>query len=625
MDETTPQARRIVRFGVYEVDLRAGELRKHGVKIKLQEQPFQILAMLLERHGEVVTREELPQNLWPADTFVDFEHSINAAVKRLRKALDDSADSPRFVETLPRRGYRFIAPVEALEGGVGAAAAPTAVPGRMRIAALVLAGLVIAFGYFAWRRFWPRVKLPTGKIMRVVLPFENLSGDPTQDYFADGLTEEMITQLAGLQPERLGVIARTSAMRYKHTQKRVDEIGRELGVDYLLEGSVRREGERVRISAQLIQVSDQAHLWAESYDRDLGSILASQGEVARSIANEIELELTPPQQARLAYARPVIPEAHEAYLRGRYHWNKRTPEEVQKGLEYFNQAIEKDPRYALAYAGVADYYTVGSGGYLGLSPKEAYPKAKAAALKALEIDDSVAETHTSLATVKMEYDWDWAGAEQEFKRALELNPNYAIGHQWYAEFLRAVGRRDESFREMQRVLELDPFSVIVNNSHGIGFLYARQYDRAVQQCRRTLELEPDFLSAQGCIVWSRYYSGLVEEAFQEQLRLDKMAGASPAQMAALRKAYEAGGWNGVRRLWLDRQKEAMSKGKCVSPVSHAGTYAQLGDKGQAMVWLEKGLKQRDVRMAYLKIDPEFDPLRSDPRFQDLLRRMNFPH
>ena len=434
--EQPTQARSAVRFGVFEFDFRSGELRKQGLKIKLRGQPVQVLAMLLEQAGEVVTREELQRKLWPADTFVDFEQSLNAAVKRLRQALDNSAENPRFVETLARQGYRFISPVHPagpasrLPEPSPKASTVSQLGTRTRLVGiLVVVVLLVAAGGYLVRRLWPRAHVSAGNIRLVVLPFSNYSRDPSQEYLSDGITEEIITQLGSLHPEQLAVIARTSAMRYKSTK-----IGRELAVDYIVEGSVRRAGDRVRISAQLIQTSEQTHLWAKGYERDLRDILDVENEVARAIADEIRLKLTPQQQARLLKPNPVDPEAYEAYLRGRYYWNKRTSAGLKKGIEYFEQAIEKEPGYAFSYVGLADSWNL-LGDYQYLPPRETYPKAREAATKALEMDGTLAEAHTSLAFVMFEYDWDWSGAEREFKKGLELKPSYATGHLWYAYYL----------------------------------------------------------------------------------------------------------------------------------------------------------------------------------------------
>jgi TolB-like protein/Flp pilus assembly protein TadD len=436
----------VLRFEVFELDLKSQELRRSGLPVKLQPQPFKVLALLASRPNQVVTRDEIQQQIWDKDTFVDFQQGLNFCIKKIRTALADDSDKPRYIETLPRRGYRFIAPVE--ETG-------------------------------------PR------KVMLAVLPLENLSADPEQEYFSDGLTEEMIAQLGRLHPESLGVISRTSAMRYKGTDKGADEIGRELGVSYILEGTVRREASQVRITAQLIQVSDQTHLWAESYDRDVAAVFAVQSEVAQRIAHSLEVELLPAQVTRPASASSINPEAHEAYLKGRYNMNKRTPQGLQKGLRYFEQAVEKDPEYALAYAGVADtYILLGSTQYALLSPEEAMPRAKGAATKALEINDSLAEAHASLANVKLIYKWDWAGAEREFQRTLALHPGYSHAHHWYSLQLAATGRTEEGFSAIRRARRLDPLSPIINVTVGWHFYLARQYDRAVEDLRNTLEMEP---------------------------------------------------------------------------------------------------------------------------------------
>jgi TolB-like protein/DNA-binding winged helix-turn-helix (wHTH) protein len=438
----------VIRFGVFELDLAAGELRKSGIKVRLQEQPFQILSLLLERPGQVVTRDEIQQKLWPDGTFVDFEHSLNAAVKRLREALEDSADNPQFVETVPRRGYRFIYPVE------GHAARSRRWVWALALAALpALLTLLLALNVGGLRdRLWPRADSPAKRIMLAVLPCDNLSGDPEQEYFSDGMTDEMIAQLGRLQPARLGVIARTSAMHYKGTDKHVDEIGRELGVEYILECSVRREGDRVRITAQLIQVSDQTHLWAASYERELAGIFAIQSEVSRQIARSLEVELLPAERARPSGAGTINPEAYEAYLKGRYFWNKRTEEGIKKSLDYFQQAVARDPDYALAYSGLADAYLVGI--FVGYLPsQDNHPKGLAAALRAVELDDTLAEAHASLANFEI---GNWLVEEKELKRAIELNPNYAPARIWYAMHLSARGRHEEALAEGKKALELDP-------------------------------------------------------------------------------------------------------------------------------------------------------------------------
>jgi TolB-like protein/DNA-binding winged helix-turn-helix (wHTH) protein len=439
-----------MRFGPFEVDPRAGELRKHGIRIKLRDQSLQILLVLLERPGEVVTREELRARLWPADTFVDFDHGLNAAVNKLRQALADSAEEPRYIETLPRRGYRLlVAPESPAEAPAGLAAvqAPTPAAGQVALpspqrrwyrgwpalAGLFLVALVMIL-VFALRNTGVRARLSRNATNTriesiVVLPLENLSKEAEQEYFVEGMTDQLTTNLAKIAALR--VISRTSATRYKGTHKSLADIARELNVDAVVEGTVLRSGERVRITAQLIQAATDRHLWAESYEGDLGDILVLQDKVAQDIAEQIRAKLTPRDLEQLGRSRHISPEAYEAYLKGRYFWSRRTPEALQKAVEYFQQAVDKDPSYALAYSGLADSHNM-LGDYSYVAPGEAFPRALALAAKALELDDTLAEAHSSLAFAKLFYDRDWAGAEHHFKRAIELNPNYAPAHQWYA-------------------------------------------------------------------------------------------------------------------------------------------------------------------------------------------------
>ncbi len=423
-----------VRFGVFEVDLRSGELHKQGLKIKLQGQPIQILSVLLERPGELVTREELREKLWPADTFVDFEHGLNAAIKKLRAALGDSADNPRFVETLHRRGYRFIASVKGLGAPVGGV-------GPAPIESLA------------------------------VLPLENLSGDPEQEYFADGMTEALIGDLGKIGALR--VISRTSVMQYKKVRKPLPEIARELNVDAVVEGSVLRADDRVRITAQLIRAVPEQHLWAQSYERDLRDILVLQREVARAIAREIKIALTPEEQTRLASARPVNPEAYETCLKGRFYWYKLTPQDLETALQYFELALEKDPNYALAYIGIADVW--GARAFFGVvPPREAFPKDNAAGLRALELDDTLAEGHYGLGSIRSFYEWDWAAGEAEYQRAIELNPNFARVRIFYGHFLSSMRRPQEGMAQFERGLELDPLNSAFQAFSGWNLLYLRR-------------------------------------------------------------------------------------------------------------------------------------------------------
>jgi len=493
---------RILCFGSFEVDTVSGELRRQGLRIKLQDQPFRLLVLLLERAGDVVTREEVREKLWPADTYVDFDHSLNTAVRKLREALGDSAEGPRYVETLARRGYRFIAHVEPRRTAQVASAnadvapvlpdsaeRPSSSGRRLRTFAIVVVICAAALvAYWVVPRRGPTT-LSGRRLTLAVLPFDNLSGDADQEYLSDGLTEEMITQLARLEPDRLKVLARSSTWKYKRADRDIGQLRRELGADFVLEGSLRRAGERVRVTAQLVRGDDQSHVWAETYERDFRDVLILQSEVAEAVSRTIAVTLTPDAKARLARARPVRSEAYQDYLRGRFFWNRRTEAALRQALGYFQKAIAADPGYAPAYSGLADSYSLlGASSIVGgLPPRQAMPEAKAAALKALQIDGTLSEAHTSLATIHLLYDWDLAACDREFRRALELDPNYTLAHHLYSHCLLALGRTAESLAESKRALELEPLHLVVGGHLGWHYLYARQYDQAIEQFRKTLE------------------------------------------------------------------------------------------------------------------------------------------
>jgi serine/threonine-protein kinase len=491
-------------------------------------------------------------------------------------------------------------------------------------AAVIVAALgvvLLGFNVGGWReRVLGRAGAPRIESL-AVLPLENLMGDPAQEYFVDGMTEALIADLA--QIEALRVISRTSVMQYKGVKKPLPQIARELNVDAVIEGSVLRSGDRVRITAQLIQAVTDKHLWAQSYERDLRDVLALQSEVAGAIANEIKIKLTPQEQARLASARPVNPDAHEAYLKGRYYWNLRTEEGLKKGIEYFQQAIEKDPGYALAYAGLANTYDV-LVTWGVMAPKEGYPREKAAAFKALEMDETLAEAHASLGSARACYDWDWVGAEKEYKRAIELDPGYATGHEWYAEYLSAMGRHNEAIAEAKRAQELDPLSLIINAVEGgLVFFYARRYDEAIAQCRRTLELNAGFYPAH--LFLGRAYEAekLYAEAISEYQKAIALEQGNPLLAAELARGYAAAGKR-TEAVNIISRLEELSKRRYVSSYVTAQIYTALGDTNQAFAWLEKAYEERPYELVYLNVDLRFDRLRSDLRFQDLLRRMNFP-
>ena len=494
------------------------------------------------------------------------------------------------------------------------------VPGLL--AALAIGGLGAA-GYFAWMH---RASTPVpreGRVMLAVLPVENLSGDPAQEYFSDGLTEELIAQLGGLKPARLGVIARTSAMRYKKTEEPVDQIGRELGVDYLLESSVRREAGRVRITAQLIQVRDQTHLWAESYERDLSGVLAVQSEVSEKVARSLAIELMPSERARLAGVRPVNPEAHELCLKGRHHWNLRTPGDLLKATELFRAATGADPSYALAWAGLGDSYALYSH-YEVLKPHEAFPQARAAAEKALSLDPTLVEAETTLAFVSFYYDWDWAGTEERLKRILARQPSYAVARQWFAEYLSAMGRHDEALREIRKARESDPLSPIIRVMEGYVLYFARRYEEALESLRKVLPLEPDFVLAYA--IEGRTYAamGRYQEALDAFRRADELSGGTSRFQLEMAAVYAGLGKREEARRMFDSILSPEWKGHRPSSVVEAMVRADLGDIDGAMRSLEKAFRERDVSLVRAKVNSGLDPLRSDPRFKDLLRRMNFP-
>jgi TolB-like protein/tRNA A-37 threonylcarbamoyl transferase component Bud32/Flp pilus assembly protein TadD len=453
-----------------------------------------------------------------------------------------------------------------------------------------------------------------------VLPLANLSGDPEQEYFADGMTDALIAELG--QIGSLRVISRTSVMQYKGAKRPLPQIAQELNVDAVIEGSVLRSGDRVRITAQLIGAVPERHLWARNYERDLRDVLSLQGEIARTIAEEIKANVTPDVQARLARARPVSPEAYEAYLRGRYFWNKRTEEAVKKAIEFFGQALEKDPAYALANTGFADCYCL-LGVYGFLASKEAFPRAKAAATRALELDETCAEAHTSLARVKADYEWDWHGAEGEYKRAIELNPNYATAHHWYSDYLINMGRHDESIAEIKRARELDPLSLIINANVGGALKDARRYDEAIKELRKTLEMDPNFAVAHWYLGQAYEQKAYYEEALAEHRKALVLSGGSAYAVAALGYTYAAAGKRG-EALKMLLQLKGLWKTRSVAPYEIARIYVGLGEKEEAFAWLQKAADVHDGPMNLLKIDPALDSLRSDPRFQDLLRRMKFP-
>lgn len=624
----------VVSFGVYDFAPHTQELRKEGMRVRLEGQPVAILQMLLERPGELVTREELQRKLWPTDTFVDFEHSLNAAVKRLRAALNDSADQPRYVETLARRGYRFIAPVNAAGAEIdGVASHPATAPPvahmplalrARRLWLIATAVCVFAVGAWGWRQWRHRPAAPAVPVIRslAVLPLANLSGDPSQEYLADGMTEELIGRLSNIHGLR--VISRTSAMHFKNTQLSVPEIAKTLGVDAIVEGSVIREGSQIRVHAQLIRGATDEHIWTEEYQREYRSVLALQEEVARRITERIEISLTPQERVSLASRHPVDPEAHEDYLKGRYYFNQRTKDALNRSIAYFQQATARDSGYALAYCGLADAYAM-LGFRGGYPSKDALSRAKAAALKAIELDDTLGEPHASLAFIAETHEWDWATAEREYKRALGLDPGDARAHQWYAGYLMYVGRLDDGIAEAKRAQELDPLSLPVNNALAGRLLVAGHYDEALEQVRKTLELNPHFAPAHQTLGWAYLNKGKHEEAIQEFQRAIKLSGTDDMDLVLdLGFAYATAGNREEARRILARLKELHERG-LVPSGSIAILDGALGQLNEAFAWLEKAYEERDPQLTYVKVPGRrFEPLRHDPRFQQLVHRIGLP-
>jgi TolB-like protein/DNA-binding winged helix-turn-helix (wHTH) protein/Flp pilus assembly protein TadD len=630
----------VVRFGTFEVSFQSGEVRKAGVKIRVQQQPMKLLEILLERPGEVVTREELRGRVGPDESFGDFDQAVNIAIAKLRSALGDSAENPRYIETLPKRGYRFIAEVSVVaaddrpKGPESAAgdmpgtdtghqlqgAGLTVVPKHRRWPArrvIVALTTVLSLAVLAVWLFRSRGRPPNGIRSLAVLPLDNLSGDASQDYFADGMTDELITGLA--QIRALRVISRTSVMAYKHLRKPLPEIARELNVDAVVEGTVLRSGEQVRITAQLIEARADKHLWAESYEGNLRDTLALQKKVASAIAEQIRIEVTPQEQAVLKKAKVVNPEAYESYLKARYFWNKRTADGLKIAVAYFKQAIDEDPNYAQAYAGLADSYNLlGDWEYGALAPSEAYPKAKAAAIKALELDNTLSEAHTSLAFSLDVFDWDWDSAEREYRRAIELTPGYATAHQWYADHLSQMGRNSEAIAEMRKAEHLDPLSLIIRADMAEIFLVAHLNDEAIEQSRKTVDMDPNFAIAHYELGQAFVQKNSYNEAIAEFQKAIELSGGSVSCVANLAYAYAISNKRNEAVKILNDLKTRSTRNASEIALMYVG----LGEKNEAMKWLEKAYEEHFNPSILVR--PAFDPLRSDPRFQNLVRRIGLP-
>ena len=611
-----------IRFGAFEVDLRTGEMRKHGIKIKLQEQPLQILRHLLEHPGEIVTREELQKRIWPVDTFVDFDHGLYSAVQRLRDALGDTAETPRYVETLPRRGYRFIAAVHH-GNGVEAKAerasvdAPTSVfterpvPRRsLRIPFLVAAGVAVVvllsalefMGGSFRERLLGKPAVPAIRSL-AVLPLQNLSNDPNEEYFADGMTDALITDLA--QIGSLKVISRTSTMRYKKSDKTLPEIARELNVDGIVEGTVQHFGDRVRITAQLIYGPSDKHFWANSFERDARNVLSMESEIAGAIATQIQANLTPEQEAQIANARPLNLKAFEAYLQGKYHLTRARDVEDRRGQQetmqselamardYFQKAISEDPNYAPAYVGLSQTW-------FDRSVAEGGPEKEREALeKALQLDPTLAEAHVALGELDHIRFWNWADSERELKRAIELNPNLANAHAEYQSFLEDMGRFDEGMREYLRAQELDPGNYAPRPS---PFYVRRQFDKSIEMARNDIERHAFGAYPHFELAGSYEAKGMHDEAIQECEVFLRMQGYE--NMAnSMHSALQAAGYKGALKEWVREMEAARAQGENIPSGELAQLYSVLGDGDHTIAWLEKAYEERDTYLSGLKVDP----------------------
>jgi len=560
----------VYEFGAFRLEPLERQLRREGRPVPLTPKAFDTLQALVEGAGRAISKDDLMQAVWP-DTSVS-DATLAQNIFAIRQTLGETGS----IETVPKFGYRLALPVRQLHA-----------PQRVVLA---------------------------------VLPFENLSGDPAQEYFSDGLTDEMIAQLSRLNPERLGVIARTSSMRYKGTSRTIAEIGRELGASSVLEGSVRRSRNRVRVTAQLIRVSDQTHVWAQTYERDADDILRLQSDLAQAIAREIRVTLTPRAATRLAAAGPVSAKAHEAYLRGRYFWNKRTEDAFKKGLEYFHEAIAHDPDYAAAYDGIADSYTMLA--CRGVLPaRETFQLAKTAALKALAIDSLLGEGHASLAHVRL-HDWDWSHLDDDFLRALELNPGHAIAYYWYAEYLMAMGRSDHAVDMVHTAHRMDPLSSVLSASLGMILYLARRYDEATGCLRRALDTDPDHFLLHFRLGLVHAQTGWHAEAVEEMQRAVRLSGRSTESLAGLAQSYAASGKRRDMQQTLD-ELLAESRLRYVSPYNVSRIFAAAGDVESALGWLERACAERNPDLIELRAEPVFDALRPDARFAHVLQRIGW--
>jgi TolB-like protein/DNA-binding winged helix-turn-helix (wHTH) protein/Flp pilus assembly protein TadD len=668
---------RIYEFGTFRVDALRRLLLREGNQVRIPAKAFEILLVLLEEKGRLVDKDELMRRVWP-DAVVE-ENNLTVNMSALRRSLSDSPGEHRYVVTIPGRGYQFVAdvrqhgderaresepevlanqgvaeisaergswdgeakPLSQSSWDLGAAAPQVAaappngaaslthtlssaeyIGGEIKrhkqgvlLLLVALLTTTIIVSYLAYTRYRARGS-KAGITSIAVLPFANKTSDPNAEYLSDGISESLINSLS--QVPGVKVIARSSAFKYKGKEADLQEVANALGVEAILTGRVTQRGENLSIGVELMNANDQTQMWGEQYDRKMSDLLAIQREIAREITEKLKLKVSGDENGPAKHYTESN-EAYQLYLKGRFFWNKRTAEALKKSIEYFNQAIEKDPRFALAYAGLADSYVVPAN---RLPPREAMPKAKAAATRALELDETLAEAHASLGRVLVTYDWDWLGAEKEYKRAIELNPRYATAHQWYGGYLAVMGRSDEAIAERKRAVELEPLSPILNFELGLAFYYARDYDQAIEQFQKTLELDQNFPSAHNFLPAAYAQKGMYNEALAEFKKAIPLTRGSEWTLsrAGLGYLYAVTGKKSEARTVLNELKQA-SKQEYVPGTSIAFIYAGLGEKDQAFAWLDKGYEQRVFQLQWIKLEPRWDSLRSDPRFRDLLRRL----
>ena len=625
-----------VTFGVFHLDFAKGRLSKFGTPVRLKPQPLKLLLLLVQRPGEVVSREEIQQQLWgDSNTFVDFDLGLNHCIRQIRAVLGDDAASPRYVETVPRTGYRFIAPVTQVPAQVEASSAPVRPADSHPVspeakthrgiafwsaAVLAILFVIVSIVVIASRSRAHEAKLrpASNRIMLAVLPFENLTGDPQQEYLSDGVTDELIMHLSRFSPGYLGVISRTSSMKYKGAAKGVDQISRELGVSYLLEGSIKRNGKKLHVSAELIQASDQTHLWAESYDSDVTGeqILAMEEEVASRIARSLSIVLPQTHNRRSSTANAA---AYDDYLKGRYYWNRRTEEGFNQAIDYFQQAIAIDPAYAEPYAGLADSYNLFIEYFDVGSTTEFAQRSEQAAQKAVELDDTLAEGHAALGFNLWRYQWDFSAAEREFRKALDVDPNYANAHHWYGLYLASRGRFGEGRTELSQARALDPLSLIIMTNAGWIDYFARDSDAAITKYREATSISPDFVPAVVKLSWAYEEKQMWKEAADSRERFYRAAGY-PSVSEQLQRAYSEAGYPGVLKFLLGEAAKPDRK-QYYSNYEAARMNALLGNKEQALADLRRAFNNRSGWLVFLEQEPAFDVLKGEPEFQDLVRHI----